>query len=70
LLTLPFILNVHYSGFVAPNEEPKWAVLMITCVLMPSMAAWHIHKNKASVRLALTIPSFLSFQMLFGNDYW
>jgi hypothetical protein len=29
LLALPLMLNLHWSAMIAPNEEPKWAVLIV-----------------------------------------
>lgn len=29
IVALPIILNLRWNGFIAPNEEPKWAVLIL-----------------------------------------
>ena len=29
IVALPIILNLRWNGFIAPNEEPKWAVLVL-----------------------------------------
>ncbi|RMG57557.1 MAG: O-antigen ligase domain-containing protein, partial [Gammaproteobacteria bacterium] len=44
LITLLPILNVRIFPFVAPNEEPKWAVLVICGLLMGLSWAWALWK--------------------------
>jgi O-antigen ligase len=66
LLAFPLMINVRVFPFVAPNEEPKWAILTI-CALWIGLAAaglWWQRKKP----LELPIPSisgiFLSIYLL------
>ena len=40
LLAYPFMVNLRIFPFVAPNEEPKWAVLTACALWMGIAAAW------------------------------
>lgn len=63
LLTLPAILNVRVLSFVAPNEEPKWAVLIAFAVFVACAAAWTLWKSRSRLPLSLTLPG--AFLLLF-----
>ncbi len=55
LLALPLLLNVRVFPFVAPNEEPKWALLTLCGLWMGLAGAWALWRAER-VRLRLTWP--------------
>ncbi len=60
LLAFPLMINVRIFPFIAPNEEPKWAVLTI-CALWMGLAAaglWWQRKNPL-LWVKPSIPSIL-----------
>ncbi|MDX8394217.1 MAG: O-antigen ligase family protein [Mariprofundales bacterium] len=63
LLMLPFMLNVRIFPFIAPNEEPKWIVLIVTGLLLLIGAVLRIWHEGWTVR-KITIPALLLISYL------
>lgn len=59
LLALPFMLNTRSLSFVAPNEEPKWAVLTIFAIFASFAFAWSLWKSAPRISFAITLPGLL-----------
>ncbi len=53
LAALPLLLNVRVFPFVAPNEEPKWAILTLCGLWLGLAGAWALWRS-GGVRLRLT----------------
>jgi len=65
LLAYPFMVNLRVFPFIAPNEEPKWAVLTVCFLWLGLAAAWLWLKRPSALQLPkLRIPSFLLFTYL------
>ena len=60
LLAFPFMMNLRIFPFIAPNEEPKWAVLTVCALWMGLAAAWLWLKRKTPLTLASpSLPALL-----------
>ena len=74
LVTLPLMLTVRWSRFIAPNEEPKWAILIIeglflvtAASMMPLISARPQDKQRASPKeTGLSWPSWAFFCFWLG----
>jgi len=62
LLAFPLMINVRVFPFVAPNEEPKWAILTLCFLWMGLAAAWLWFKR--STPLSIPKPSLPSLALL------
>ncbi|MDX8409733.1 MAG: O-antigen ligase family protein [Mariprofundales bacterium] len=59
-LALPFIINTRIFPFVAPNEEPKWAILTAYGLLSGlALAAWLWFEATSRLRMRLGISGLL-----------
>jgi len=68
LLLLPFMINLRVFPFVAPNEEPKWAVLVL-CGLWMGIAACCLCWRRSELlqtRFSVSGLFFFIFFMLLG----
>jgi len=70
LLFFPLLINVRMFPFVAPNEEPKWAVLMLCWAWMTIAAAWLCWRNSERLKISISVPGvlFLLFFLIMGVD--
>jgi len=59
LVTLLPMLIARVFPFVAPNEEPKWAVLVCCGLLMGLTMAWYWWKEKPQLAVSLAVPGIL-----------
>jgi len=60
LLAFPFMVNLRIFPFIAPNEEPKWAVLTVCVLWMGLAAAWLWFKQKKPLNVSKpTLPALL-----------
>lgn len=60
LLAFPFMMNLRIFPFIAPNEEPKWAVLTLCALWMGLAAAWLWLKQEKPLTLASpSLPALL-----------
>ncbi len=60
LLAFPFMLNLRVFPFIAPNEEPKWAVLTLCALWMGLAAAWLCFKRMQPLHITTpSIPAIL-----------
>ncbi len=60
LLAFPLMINVRVFPFIAPNEEPKWAILTICALWMGFAAAGLWWQRREPLRLAKpSIPTML-----------
>ncbi|MDQ6989380.1 MAG: O-antigen ligase family protein [Mariprofundaceae bacterium] len=60
LLAFTFMLNVRIFPFIAPNEEPKWAVLTLCALCMALAAAWLCWKRNTALSFSRpSIPALL-----------
>ncbi|MDX8383356.1 MAG: O-antigen ligase family protein [Ghiorsea sp.] len=60
LIAYPFMLNLRIFPFIAPNEEPKWAVLTLCALCMGLAATWLCSQHKASLSIPKpSIPGIL-----------
>ncbi len=48
LLFFPFMINVRVFPFIAPNEEPKWALLTACGLLMAITFGWRLWQRRQS----------------------
>ncbi len=71
LMLLPMLM-VRVFPFVAPNEEPKWAVLVVCGMLMGMALAWHWWRSGRALSMAVTWPGMLLFLflLLLGIGIW
>jgi len=54
LLCLPLMLNVRWMTLVAPNEEPKWLILIACFVWIGLMAAYMVWKRREPLMMHWT----------------
>ncbi len=68
LLLFPFMINIRFFPFVAPNEEPKWAVLILCGVMLGIVAAWVCWNRSEPFSLRISRPAslFAIFFLLLG----
>ncbi len=60
LIALPIIINIRIFPFVAPNEEPKWAILTAYGLLSGlALATWLWFRHREPVRLRMGITGYL-----------
>ena len=58
LLAFPLMINIRVFPFVAPNEEPKWAILTLCFLCMGVAAAWLWFKRSSPLLIPKpTLPS-------------
>ena len=62
LLAFPFMINLRIFPFIAPNEEPKWAVLTVCALWIGFAAAWLWFKRTQP--LSFEKPSFAGILLL------
>ncbi len=67
LAMLPMLISRMFP-FVAPNEEPKWAVLVVCGLLTGLISAWCLWQRKQPVAVIFSLPGLLlgSFLVLLG----
>lgn len=53
LVAYPFMVNLRIFPFVAPNEEPKWAVLTACALWMGLAAAWIWMKRSSPLKIQM-----------------
>ncbi len=72
LLALPMMLNLRVFPFVAPNEEPKWAVLILCGLLMTIIAGLILWNRREALGVPVSIPSFFLFiyLLILGVGIW
>ncbi|MDX8387794.1 MAG: O-antigen ligase family protein [Ghiorsea sp.] len=58
LFAYPFMVNLRVFPFVAPNEEPKWAVLIVCALWMGLTTAWLWFKRNSPLQVQR--PSLVS----------
>ncbi len=62
LIALPVIINIRIFPFVAPNEEPKWAVLTLFGLLSGlCLAFWLWSRRQHPVRVRMGVTGWLLF---------
>ncbi len=68
LLLLPLMLNLRIFPFVAPNEEPKWALLLLCGLWMGVTASRICWQRSEAIQLRLSVPGtlLLIFFLLLG----
>jgi len=68
LLLFPWMVNLRFFPFVAPNEEPKWAILVLCGVWIGLSAAWICWRRSDAMKGALSLPGalLLLFFLLLG----
>jgi len=54
LVIVGFIINVRLFPMIAPNEEPKWAYLMLCGICMGLAGAWALWQRRQALSLAWT----------------
>ncbi|MDX8414077.1 MAG: O-antigen ligase family protein [Mariprofundales bacterium] len=60
LIALPIITNIRIFPFVAPNEEPKWAVLTLFGLLSGlTLGAWLWGRHRETIHLHIGITGYL-----------
>lgn len=59
LLFFPLMVNARIFPFVAPNEEPKWALLVLCGLLMALAAGWLCWRSKEIFSLRISLPGTL-----------
>ena len=67
LAVMPFLLTLRWDAMVAPNEEPKWFVLVVFGLILAIAGCFHTHlscrarpETRNSVqKTGLTFPGFL-----------
>ncbi|MDQ6963770.1 MAG: O-antigen ligase family protein [Mariprofundales bacterium] len=60
LVALPLIINIRIFPFVAPNEEPKWAVLTIFGLLSGlALSAWLWSRGREKLTLHTGVAGYL-----------
>ncbi|MDQ7005384.1 MAG: O-antigen ligase family protein [Ghiorsea sp.] len=62
LFAFPFMINLRIFPFIAPNEEPKWAILTVCALWMGLATTWLWAKRKTP--LAITTPSLPALLLL------
>ncbi len=62
LLAFPLMINIRVFPFVAPNEEPKWAILTLCFLWMGLAAAWLWFKRSSP--LLIPKPTLTSLALL------
>jgi len=62
LFAFPFMINIRVFPFVAPNEEPKWAILTLCFLWMGLAAAWLWFKRNTP--LPIEKPTLSSLALL------
>jgi tetratricopeptide (TPR) repeat protein len=68
LLLFPLMINLRIFPFVAPNEEPKWAVLVFSGLWIGAAASWVCWQRFQPLRLHFSLPGIflLIFFLLLG----
>ena len=61
LLIFGFIINVRLFPMIAPNEEPKWALLILCAVWMGSAGAWLLWQRGHELTLRWSIAGLALF---------
>lgn len=67
LIALPFITNIRIFPFVAPNEEPKWAVLTLYGLLSGLALAvwlWSAGRERITIRCGVTGWLLLAYYLI------
>jgi O-antigen ligase len=57
LLALPFMLNLRIMDLALPNEQPKWAVLLLTALVLVLAMAWRYWRKRTPEPLGLSWPA-------------
>lgn len=61
LLLFPLMINLRVFPFVAPNEEPKWGVLIFCGLWMGLTAAWILWRRSEPIIFRPSLPAVLLF---------
>jgi tetratricopeptide (TPR) repeat protein len=72
LLFFPLMINVRIFPFIAPNEEPKWALLIACFVLICIAAAtwlWQ-HKEELNIPMHWSVLALTGFYLLLFIGIW
>ncbi len=60
LLIFPFMINLRIFPFIAPNEEPKWAALIVCALWLSIATAWLWFKSTSALTIKKpSIPQLL-----------
>lgn len=59
LLLFPLMINLRVFPFVAPNEEPKWGVLVLCGLLMAIAAGVLWWRRREPLQLRISVPAVL-----------
>ncbi len=72
LLFFPFMINVRVFPFIAPNEEPKWALLMACGVLIAIIFALLLRVRRESMQLRFhwSVFAIIGFYTLLFIGIW
>lgn len=72
LLFFPLMINVRVFPFIAPNEEPKWALLVLCGLLIAVAFAIRLWKQQEAniIRLHWSVLALAGFYLLLALGVW